>query len=219
METTTTIVKRVEELNWSRINRDLDERGYAKTPRILSEVECEEVKGLFGEEDSFRSVIDMRRVRFGSGVYKYFDSPPARNCARASAGFLPAALCGSQRLGREAGSGGGVPRRPQGVPATLPRGGADSADASDPALRGGRLQRPAPGRLRRGRLPLPGSYGPQPPREDYTGGESLLMTQRPRAQSVGKVITLEQGEVLIFPNKHRPVEGKRGHYRVNGATA
>jgi hypothetical protein len=45
------------------------------------------------------------------------------------------------------------------------------------------------------------------------------MTQRPRAQSVGKVITLEQGEVLIFPNKHRPVEGKRGHYRVNGATA
>jgi uncharacterized protein len=21
--------------------------------------------------------------------------------------------------------------------------------------------------------------------------------------------------VLIFPNKHRPVEGKRGHYRVN----
>jgi hypothetical protein len=55
--------------------------------------------------------------------------------------------------------------------------------------------------------------------EDYTGGESLLMTQRPRAQSVGEVITLEQGEVLIFPNKHRPVEGKRGHYRVNGATA
>jgi uncharacterized protein len=21
--------------------------------------------------------------------------------------------------------------------------------------------------------------------------------------------------MLIFPNKHRPVEGKRGHYRVN----
>jgi uncharacterized protein len=51
--------------------------------------------------------------------------------------------------------------------------------------------------------------------EDYTGGESLLMTQRPRAQSVGEAITLDQGEVLIFPNKHRPVEGKRGHSRVN----
>jgi hypothetical protein len=51
--------------------------------------------------------------------------------------------------------------------------------------------------------------------EDYTGGEFLLMTQRPRAQSIGEAINLEQGEMLIFPNKHRPIEGKRGHYRVN----
>ena len=33
------------------------------------------MKGLFGEEDRFRSVIDMRRLRFGSGVYRYFDTP------------------------------------------------------------------------------------------------------------------------------------------------
>ena len=51
--------------------------------------------------------------------------------------------------------------------------------------------------------------------EDYTGGEFLLMTQRPRAQSIGEAINLDQGEVLIFPNKHRPVGGKRGHYGVN----
>ena len=30
-----------------------------------------------------------------------------------------------------------------------------------------------------------------------------------------EAITLDQGEVLISPNKHRPVEGKRSHYRVN----
>jgi uncharacterized protein len=51
--------------------------------------------------------------------------------------------------------------------------------------------------------------------KDCTGGESLLVMQRPRAQSVGEAITLDQGEVLIFPNKHRHVEGTRGHYRVN----
>jgi hypothetical protein len=56
-------------LDWSRIGRDLDERGYAVTPRILSEEESDEVKDLFDEEDRFRSVIDMRRVQFGSGVY------------------------------------------------------------------------------------------------------------------------------------------------------
>jgi hypothetical protein len=75
MLSTTTVAKRVEELDWSRIGRDLDERGYASTPRILSEDECDDLKGLFGEEDRFRNVIDMRRLRFGSGVYKYFDNP------------------------------------------------------------------------------------------------------------------------------------------------
>ena len=33
------------------------------------------MKSLFSEKDRFRSVIDMRQVRFGSGVYKYFDNP------------------------------------------------------------------------------------------------------------------------------------------------
>ena len=49
--------------------------GYAKTPQVLSEDEHGALKGLFGEEDRFRSVIDMRRLRFGSGVYRYFDTP------------------------------------------------------------------------------------------------------------------------------------------------
>jgi uncharacterized protein len=75
MLSTTNIAQRVHELDWSRIYRDLDERGYALTPRILSEAECEELRSLFSEEDRFRNVIDMRQVRFGSGVYKYFDNP------------------------------------------------------------------------------------------------------------------------------------------------
>jgi hypothetical protein len=41
------------------------------------------------------------------------------------------------------------------------------------------------------------------------------MTQRPRAQTVGEAINLDQGEILIFLNKHRPVEGEHDHYRVN----
>jgi hypothetical protein len=50
--------------------------------------------------------------------------------------------------------------------------------------------------------------------EDYTGGEFLLIEQRPRAQSRGHVITLNQGEGLIFPTQYRPVLGTRGYYRV-----
>jgi len=50
--------------------------------------------------------------------------------------------------------------------------------------------------------------------DDFTGGEFLLVEQRPRAQSRGEVVPLRQGEAVIFPVHHRPVEGTRGAYRV-----
>ena len=49
---------------------------------------------------------------------------------------------------------------------------------------------------------------------DFEGGESLLVEQRPRAQSRGEVIALEQGEALIFPTHHRPVRGASGFHRA-----
>ncbi|MGH9969673.1 MAG: 2OG-Fe(II) oxygenase, partial [Pyrinomonadaceae bacterium] len=52
-------------------------------------------------------------------------------------------------------------------------------------------------------------------KRDYTGGEFLLSEQRPRAQTRGEAITIEQGAFIIFPNRYRPVLGSRGDYRVN----
>ena len=48
---------------------------------------------------------------------------------------------------------------------------------------------------------------------DYTGGDFLLVEQRPRAQSRGESIATEQGEIVIFATRYRPVEGSRGVYR------
>jgi len=50
---------------------------------------------------------------------------------------------------------------------------------------------------------------------DFTGGELVLMEQRPRAQSRGSAITLQQGESVIFPNRYRPIPSARGYYRAN----
>jgi hypothetical protein len=50
---------------------------------------------------------------------------------------------------------------------------------------------------------------------DFTGGEFLLLEQRPRAQARGEAIVVDQGEALIFPNRIRPVPGARGFRRVN----
>jgi hypothetical protein len=49
---------------------------------------------------------------------------------------------------------------------------------------------------------------------DYTGGEFLLVEQRPRAQSRGHAIAIEQGCGLVFATRDRPVIGSRGTYRT-----
>ena len=50
--------------------------------------------------------------------------------------------------------------------------------------------------------------------EDYTGGEFLLVEQRPRAQSRGHALSIDQGAGVIFATRERPQEGTRGSYRV-----
>ena len=53
------------------------------------------------------------------------------------------------------------------------------------------------------------------PGADFSGGEFVLTEQRPRMQSRAEVVPLKQGEAVIFPVHHRPVQGTRGVYRVN----
>ena len=52
------------------------------------------------------------------------------------------------------------------------------------------------------------------PGGDFSGGEFVLVEQRPRAQSRAAVVPLMQGEAVIFPVHHRPAQGTRGTHRV-----
>jgi len=49
---------------------------------------------------------------------------------------------------------------------------------------------------------------------DYNGGEIVLVEQRPRKQSRASVVTLEQGDALIFAVSARPIVSTRGHNKV-----
>jgi hypothetical protein len=49
---------------------------------------------------------------------------------------------------------------------------------------------------------------------DYSGGEFLLLEDRPRAQARCSAITLERGQAVIFPSSFRPIQGTRGYYRA-----
>jgi hypothetical protein len=53
------------------------------------------------------------------------------------------------------------------------------------------------------------------PERDFTGGEFVLVEQRPRMQSRAEVVPLEQGDAVIFAVHHRPQKGTRGYHRVN----
>ena len=48
------------------------------------------------------------------------------------------------------------------------------------------------------------------PGVDHTGGEFLLLEQRPRAQSRGTATLIPHGHGLVFTTRDRPVESKRG---------
>jgi hypothetical protein len=48
------------------------------------------------------------------------------------------------------------------------------------------------------------------PGADHTGGEFLLVEQRPRAQSRGTATTPPQGHGYVFTTRERPVRSTRG---------
>jgi hypothetical protein len=67
--------ERINGLNWDGLRATLDDRGYVVTPQIFGARECRDLVRLFEEHSHFRKVIDMSRYRYGSGTYKYFDTP------------------------------------------------------------------------------------------------------------------------------------------------
>lgn len=73
--TTQNIAERVEAVDWRSIATDLDVQGWAILPKLLCQVECDAIAGLYGEGDTFRSHIIMARHGFGRGEYRYFAYP------------------------------------------------------------------------------------------------------------------------------------------------
>jgi hypothetical protein len=196
--------------DWGAVRAELDEAGCARTPRLLTAEQCRELIALYDKPELFRSTIDMARYRFGSGQYRYFthDLPaPVRELREwFYPRLLPMARDWAGRLGR-----------PAPWPDTLGEwleechraGQGKSAQILLRYQRGdwNALHRDLFGDLI---FPLQVVVGLNGYGADYTGGEFLLVEQRPRAQSRGTCTILEQGHGLIFTTRDRPVRGARG---------
>lgn len=61
--------------DWAGVRASVDSDGIALTPPLLTEAECEEVRGWFGGQERFRSTVVMQRYGFGRGTYRYLADP------------------------------------------------------------------------------------------------------------------------------------------------
>jgi len=201
---------RVGQVDWPGLRDEVNGFGMAQTGKLLSAAECHSISALYDEADRFRSTIDMARYRFGSGQYRYFDRPFPALVAQLRTAFypylLPIARDWADKLGKPA-------PWPDTLAEWLDMCHAAGQQKSTPILLRYKandwnaLHRDLYGDLV---FPLQVVIGLDEPGVDHTGGEFLLVEQRPRAQSRGSSTLLQQGHALIFTTRDRPVESARG---------
>jgi uncharacterized protein len=207
-------VSRAAVVDWQQVAASLDERGYATTAALLTTEQCRSLAALYDRKEAFRSRVVMQRHGFGSGEYKYlrYPLPDIVEALRQSIypQLAPIANRWRERL-REEG------RFPPALAAYLKECHAAGQERPTPLILKYEaddyncLHQDLYGDLV---FPLQLTVLLSAPEDDFTGGEFLLVEQRPRAQSKGEVVPLREGEAVIFPVHHRPVEGTRGPYRV-----
>jgi hypothetical protein len=209
------IEARVAALDWARIATELDAFGCATTGTLLAAEECAAIAARYDEDAIWRSRVIMGRHGFGRGEYKYFAYPLPDIVAALRAALYPRLAAVANRWNGQMGLAQRFP--------------ADHAAYLARCHAGGQ-KRPTPLLLQYGAgdynclhqdvygelvFPLQVAFLLSRPHQDFTGGEFVLTEQRPRMQSRAEVVPLTQGEGVIFPVHHRPVQGTRGVYRVN----
>lgn len=203
----------MQRLEWDDLEERLDTDGVATTPPLLTQRQCADVAAMFDEDDLFRSTVVMARHAFGEGSYRYFADPLPPVVQDLRERLYPPIAAIANRWAERLGT--------RTFPTELDKLHAECADLGQ--------HEPTPLVLRYG----PGGYNClhqdvygeltfplqflvmlSRPDEDFTGGESVFVEQRPRQQSKAIVVRPRLGESVIFPVRERPRLGSRGYHRV-----
>lgn len=205
---------RLSAYDWQHVQDALNHDGRAVLTHFFTPAECDELSGLYAQDEYFRSRVYMARHGFGKGEYGYFKYPLPDLVSQFRQCVYPY-LAKIANDWNEAS-------------------GTDARYPLEHALfiekcRQNNQTRPTPLLLKYG----PGDYNClhqdiygelvfplqlavllSAPGEDFTGGEFVLTEQRPRMQSRVDVVSLQKGDAVIFPVHSRPVRGLKGIYRV-----
>jgi len=209
------IADRVAAFDWADIGTQLDQFGCATTGPLLSADECAAISSRYDDDAIYRSRVIMARHGFGRGEYKYFTYPLPDVVASLRASLYQPLAGIANRWNEQMALD---QRFPAAHAAYLKRCHAAGQTRPTPLLLQygagdyNCLHQDVYGELV---FPLQVAFLLSRPGEDFSGGEFVLTEQRPRMQSRAEVVPLRQGEGVIFPVHHRPVQGTRGVYRVN----
>ena len=199
------IQSRVAQLDWTALTADLDARGYATTGAVLLPDECNRIVAGHEMPGLFRSHVIMARHDYGQGEYKYY----AYALPELTAGLRKAV---DAELAPVANRWAGSLKRDITYP--------DAHEAFPARCHEAGQTRPTPLLLqyREGdynclhqdlygdlSFPLQMTFLLSRPGVDFEGGEFVLTEQRPRMQSRPEVVSLVQGEAVIFAVNQRPV--------------
>ncbi|MFI5611873.1 2OG-Fe(II) oxygenase [Amycolatopsis sp. NPDC051903] len=198
-------------IDWPAVTTELNDYGCALLPRLLTAKQCRELIALWEEPERFRAEVNLRRHRFGDhGDYRYFAEPypePVRELReQLYPHLLPVARDWAGKLRR-------TDEWPDTLAEWLDVCHAAGQPRSTPILL--RYEEGGWNALHRDLygdkvFPLQVVINLNDPGTDHTGGEFLLVEQRPRAQSRGTATLVPQGHGLVFTTRDRPVASARG---------
>ncbi len=202
--------QRVDGADWAAVVSELDAVGCALLPRLMTGAGASELIQLYDRGDAFRSTINMGRHVFGAGEYRYLARPLPEAVDELRHALyphlLPIARDWYTKLGRS------TP-----WPDSLDEWLADCHRAGQ--------TKPTPLILKYGPgdwnalhrdlygdlvFPLQVVINLTEPGKDHTGGEFLLVEQRPRAQSRGTSVTVPHLQGMVFTTRDRPIRTQRG---------
>jgi len=197
------------------VEHELDACGCAVLTQLLSPDTCRALAALYPDDRHFRSRIVMARHGFGRGEYKYFSYPLPDPIARLRPQLYRHLVAIANRWNAAMGIDVQYPGEHEAFLARCHQAGQT---------------RPTPLLLQYVEgdynclhqdlygehvFPLQVAILLSEPGRDFEGGEFVLTEQRPRMQSRAEVVSLRQGDAVVFAVHNRPVQGTRGNYRVN----
>ena len=204
---------RICDLRAETLADEITAQGYATRPLLAAET-CRALAASYDDDARFRKRVVMEQHAYGSGEYKYFGYPLPDTVATLRAALYPSLAVVANAW-----------RAVLGQTAKFP----DTLEAYLLQCHAAGQTRPTPLLLRYGPggfnclhqdvygdlvFPLQVAVLLDEPGTDFSGGEFIMVEQRPRAQSRPIVVPLRQGEAVIFPVHHRPGLGKKGPYRL-----